>query len=61
MFSLMVAKMSRWGLYIGGLFTHSYFIDTALDLLLIIVASYHGERYFRTKEIRADYTIEFEI
>lgn len=29
--------------------------------LLIITNSYHGERYFRNKEIRADYTIEFEL
>ncbi|KAB8200857.1 terpenoid synthase [Aspergillus parasiticus] len=38
------------------------FIDGCKDVAMgLIHWSYHGERYFQNKEIRADYTIEFEL
>ncbi|KAJ5185255.1 hypothetical protein N7491_006875 [Penicillium cf. griseofulvum] len=38
------------------------FINGCKDVAMgLIHWSYHGERYFRKKDIRADYTIEFEL
>lgn len=40
---------------------HCFAFDMSLILLLMIIISYHGERYFQKRDIRADYTIEFQL